>query len=234
MQPIDPDSATHVEQEARSKPKDRSWFEKGGRHALDNRVSDFGPALQRVDCRTLTALDVGCAEGDITAWLLAHFARVEAIELMDDAFNKARERFVEEARVNVRQADIATLPELQMHDVIFYLGVLHYFDTEAVRAATLRHCLHHARFMCFVRSAIRDFRERDGRNPDKLNRYITIDTLSKARGDEWDMTIVDNACRGTGDRRLGDLIVYRRRADDNPFPAIETFREWMATGDSEP
>ncbi len=72
------------------KPFDRSYFERGGRHSLEHRISDFGPRLMRLDLSAYTAIDIGCAEGDITEWLARRFESVDAIEYMDECFGRAR------------------------------------------------------------------------------------------------------------------------------------------------
>lgn len=199
----------------------RSWFELGGRHALDNRVSDFGPGVLSSPTTDLEAADIGCAEGDISAWLAERFRHVHGIEYMDRAFLIARERFRYDPRVSVDQADVATFPLRRRYDVVFFLGVLHYFETEALRRDILAHVLDHCRFVCYARTAMREFRVRDGRRLDMVDRYVSRGTLEAVAGDVWDLRIVDNGYRGTGERRLGDLFVYRRRCADNPFSDID-------------
>lgn len=201
---------------------DRSWFHLGGRHALDNRISDFGPGVMGTDTSQMDAADVGCAEGDIAEWLSTRFRHVHGMEYMDRAFLIARERFRYDPGVSVDQADVSTMPLRRHYDVIFFLGVLHYFQSEDLRLRIMQHVLGHCRWVCYTRTALREFRERDGRSPTMLDRYVTRPTLEAAAGDAWDLRVIDNGYRGTGDKRLGDLFVYRRRVADNPFPEIDT------------
>ncbi len=202
------------------KPSDRSYFERGGRHSLEHRISDFGPRLMRLDLSAYTAIDIGCAEGDITEWLAMRFGSVDAIEYMDECFRKARSRFENDPQVTVRQADISSSPLITDYDFVFFLGVLHFFTSEDARARILRHCLEHARYGCFVRTAIHEFRVRDQRNIEHLNHFVSLRALDSAAGTEFDLQIIDNGFLGDGDHALGDLIVYRRRCPNNPLPPL--------------
>ncbi|MCH8823272.1 MAG: class I SAM-dependent methyltransferase [Planctomycetes bacterium] len=203
-----------------TKPADRTWFERGGRHTLECRIQDFGPALENLDLSTYSAIDIGCAEGDITGWLAKRFRQVDALEYMDACYTKAHTRFKDNPNITVRQGDISTFPLSKDYDFVFFLGVLHFFTSEEIRQRLLRYCLDHAQHACFVRTAIHDFHVRDQRNLARLEHFVTLETLHSLAGDEFDIHVVDNGYLVTTERAVGDLVVYRRRSYNNPLPLL--------------
>lgn len=203
-----------------TKPADRTYFERGGRHALAYRIHDFGPALENLDLSAYTAIDIGCAEGEITEWLAKRFGQVDALEYMDACYAKAHARFEDNPNVTVRQGDISTFPLSQDYDFVFFLGVLHFFTSEEIRQRLLRYCLDHAQHVCFVRTAIHDFHVRDRRNLARLEHFVSLETLHDVARDEFDIHVVDNGYHGATEHAIGDLVVYRRRRPDNPLPPL--------------
>ncbi|MBO6514301.1 MAG: class I SAM-dependent methyltransferase [Phycisphaerales bacterium] len=169
----------------------------------------------------MSAVDIGAAEGDITGWIAERFREVEAIELMDTLHATLFERFESVEHVSVRRADIADQPLVGQSDVVFLLGVLHYFSSEHQRRSILTHCLEHTGWLCFMRTGIRDFRLRDQRQMELADRYTTLRTLLDMDPDGFDMCVIDNGYRGVKRKRLGDLAIYRRRAEGNPFPSLK-------------
>ncbi len=204
------------------KPKNRDWFCKGGRHGLSNRIADFGQVIESQNFNNMSAVDIGAAEGDISRWLLENFNNVTAIEYMDDAFNKLGKNFIGENRVVVEQNDIGTFPLKQQYDVVFLLGVLHYFNSEFIREQVLQHCLDHTNYLCIVRAAIFDFRQRDNRRLEVEDRFIKISTLKEIAGSDFSSCVIDNGYRGVDELRLGDLVVFRHEIEGNPLPTIKS------------
>lgn len=203
-----------------TKPADRTYFERGGRHALECRIRDFGPLLEKHDLSAYTAIDIGCAEGDITGWLAKRFKQVDALEYMDACYKKAHERFIDNLNVTVRQGDISTFPLSKDYDFVFFLGVLHFFSCDEMRHRLLRYCLDHARHACFVRTAIREFFVRDQWNLARVEYFVPLKTLHRVAGDDFDIHVIDNGCSRGTDNSIGDLVIYRRRCEDNPLPPL--------------
>lgn len=197
------------------------WFGMGGRHGVENRIEDFASVLDAVDTSRMGAVDIGAAEGDIAGWIAERFGEVEAIELMDSLHGKLVDRFVSAGHVSVRKADIADEPLVGRSDVVFLLGVLHYFSSEQHRRSILAHCLEHTEWLCLMRTGVRDFRQRDQRQMELADRYITLRTLLDVDPDGFEVCVIDNGYRGVKRKRLGDLAVFRRRDDGNPFPSLK-------------
>ncbi len=203
-----------------TKPADRTYFERGGRHALANRIHDFAPALENLDLSAYTAIDIGCAEGEITGWLAKRFKQVDALEYMDACYTKAHARFVDNSSVTVRQGDISTFPLSKNYNFVFFLGVLHFFNSQELRQRLLRYCLDHAQHACFVRTAIREFSLREQHNLVELDYFVWLETLHEVAGEEFDIHIVDNGYRLNTEHSIGDLVIYRRRCDKTPLPPL--------------
>ncbi|MFT5712149.1 MAG: hypothetical protein ACI9DQ_000552 [Glaciecola sp.] len=209
-----------MRQQNKGKLKSRSWFEFGGRHALENRLADLSPVLSTVDLSSLNAADIGAAEGDITQWIAQQFATVEAHEYTDKLYSQLEEKFRDTDRVSTHQTDITKNPLQGFYDIVFFLGVLHCFTSEPIRRRAMEHCLEHSKHLCITRTAIRDFRQRDNRRMERAHRYTTLRTFLDATCDKFDICIIDNGYRGEQDLRLGDLIVFRRRDIRNPLPTL--------------
>jgi len=209
------------ELQSTNKLRNRKWFDLGGRHGAQNRIADFGPVFDHIDCSTLTASDIGAAEGDITQWLADRFSSVHAHELMDQAYSQLAQRFQSNPRVTTFQTDITQSPLAEPTDATYLLGVLHYFNTEELRHQILNHCLENSRYLFITRTGIRDFRQRDHRRMELAHRYTTLKTFIAAAQNSFDLCIIDNAYRGTDSKRLGDLVIYRKNTPNNPFPPLQ-------------
>lgn len=197
------------------------WFGMGGRHGVSNRIEDFESVFDAVDTSQMSAVDIGAAEGDITEWVAERFGSVVAYELMDELHQKLALRFEHIGHVHVQRADISQKPLDTQSDVVFLLGVLHYFLIEQERRSILAHCLENTRWLCLMRTGIRDFRQRDNRQMELADRYITLRTVLDLDLERFEMCVIDNGYRGTKRKRLGDLVVYRRMDNRNPFPSLK-------------
>jgi len=204
--------------------RQRDWFDKGGRHGLENRVADLEKILPQLsNLGDLNALDIGAAEGDISAWLATHYHRVHAIEAMQRVFEKLSTRTRAIANLSCEQADIRDYQTREIYDHVFFLGVLHYFLDDATKATALRKALSLTRSLCFVRTGIRDQKVKYGLDLDKLEKYTPVSVFREAAAEGFDAALIDNASRGTKDQRLGDLVVFRKKDAAMP-PLTELLR----------
>ena len=201
-------------------PRQRTWFKKGKRHGLQNRVADLEKILPRIpSLDTLTAIDIGAAEGDIGAWLAARYRHVHAIEAMQLVFNHLSEKAKAIPNMNCEQADIRFFTPARLFDHVFLLGVLHYFDDDSIKESVLVKCLTFAQSLCFVRTGIREQKAKYGFDQHRVHKYVPISVLHHAaEAMDFDAALIDNALRGRGEERLGDLIVFRKR--DIGLPAL--------------
>lgn len=206
-----------------SKLRDRTWFARGGRHGLENRVADLSPILASFDTADMVTLDAGAAEGDISVWLADLFKHVTAVELMDQAYGVLKRRAAEHEAITALQADIISWPIPSEYDIVFLLGVLHYFPDDHTKEKVLRKCLAASRFGMFARTGIREHKLRDGVSPDKVGNYVPTALLEKVAVEAgFSLGIIDNSYRGRRKERLGDLMIFRKKTDDNPLPSIES------------
>lgn len=83
--------------------------------------------VQRYDSRTdLAVLDAGCGTG-LLLQQIAHFGRVEGVDISDEALDFCRKRGL----TNVRKADVTNLPfEDQSFDFITALDVIEHLDDD--------------------------------------------------------------------------------------------------------
>lgn len=200
--------------------RNRRWFGLGGRHGMTNRIADFGPVLDRLELSSMTAVDIGAAEGDIAQWLSGRFSFVQAHELMEQAYSQLVERFESVEHVSTHQTDITQFPLTESHGAVFLLGVLHYFSSEELRQKILTHCLESTEHLFIVRTGIRDFRQRDDRRMELAHRYTSLQTFLKSASESFDLCVIDNGYRWTDDLRLGDLVVYKRRHTGGVLPEL--------------
>ena len=133
----------------------QSWFNKGKKHAVENRISDLDYILKNILSyypNNLTCLDVGCAEGDMLDYFSKRFSRVVGLEKYDSLFNVAAAKFADAASIEVVRGDILT-DKIDEYDFTFCLGVLHYFDLESEKLTVLRNVLSNTRCFSFFRTA---------------------------------------------------------------------------------
>src|SRR5690606_27660996 len=157
-------------------------------------------------------LDIGAAEGDISAWLASHYRRVHAIEAMQQVYEKLSATSQAVSNLSCEQADVRDFRAQEPYDHVFLLGVLHYFPDDATKEAVLDKTLSAAKSLCFVRTGVREQKLKYGRDLDKLPKYTPISIFQRAAASNgFEAALIDNACRGTGGKRLGDLVVFRRK-----------------------
>jgi hypothetical protein len=205
--------------------KNRRWFDKGGRHGLPNRVADLSRILESADTGDLTALDLGAAEGDISIWLSDRFQHVTAVELMEKAYRALDDRVATIANVTPIHGDVRIWRPSHGYDCVFLLGVLHFFLPDSQKREALEAALSATKLGCFVRTGIREHKLRDGWDSDKVQKYSPLAMFEEAAGAAgFDLCVVDNAWRGRGETRLGDLIYFRRAVSTNPLPSTEAAR----------
>lgn len=206
--------------EDQPKLRQRDWFALGGRHGLDNRVSDLSLILPHFgDLAQHTAVDIGAAEGDISFWLAERYREVHAVEAMDQVYGKLAERVSQVPTITCEKADIRSWDCRASYDHVFFLGVLHYFHDDEVKARALEKCLGMTRSICFVRSGIREQKQKQkhGRNLDRLAFFTPIELLrSAAVRFGFTAALIDNAAGRTDENRLGDLVVFRRNSSSAP------------------
>jgi hypothetical protein len=207
---------------AASVGRTRSFFGTHPRRDLANRIGDFEPLFDKLDLTTRTAIDIGCAEGLISEWLASRFRRLTAIEVNAFAVGEALKRLGMLPHVFVWQTDIAQQPLKSTYDFVFVLGVLHYVNPRELRCAVLEHCLAHAKEVCVVRTGIREYRESVASPDSPHQHFTTLDDLRRAAGQAFDVHTLNNASRGEGDRRLGDLAVFVRRGSNLCWPALSS------------
>lgn len=203
----------------------RPWYERGGRHALDNRISDLTGFLN-VDLSQDSAIDIGCAEGDMIDCLKERFQSIHGMEKSEYLFEKLQNRFRNEPQIQLWNQDIAETELQQDYDYIFLLGVLHYFVDEDARKAVLQKLLKRTRKYLFVRTSFLESRITICSDPHeqeslerKSTRLTTIAEVSAAAGFRW--VFVDNAYRGQDEHRLGGLVILRRVHDILEEPALQ-------------
>ena len=206
--------------------RDRAWFSKKGRHGLENRVADISQSLSQIDTSTLSAADIGAAEGEISKWLSGMFKTVTAIEFLPNLANALNDTAMSIPNLTSIEGDFMEWNSQMKFDVTFFLGVMHYFLGDESHAATLSKVIDFTDHMLILRTGIREFRVARGyhitkRGKDISEKYLSLHTLRPYLAD-WDISILDNTYRGQGDQRLGDLAIFRRRNDQNPLPPILT------------
>lgn len=210
----------------------QTWLDRGGRHGIENRMSDFISELDLIAPLKLNALDIGAAEGQISEQLALYFEKVVAIEPSTELFKQLQTRAKNNPKISCSPRDIMTWDLDRKTDVSFFLGVLHYFEGDQKHREVLDRVLALSRCGCIMRCAIREYRIRDKRHLNKRgddlsNRYLALELL-KTYAAKFDIFILDNGYRGIGDRRLGDLVVFRRKTQNNPLPMLDKwFSQYM-------
>ena len=137
--------------------RDRAWFDRGGRHGLDNRVSDFKLWITASD-KIATAVDIGAAEGEISNWLSNYVENMHAIEYFEGLFDSLNNNSKHFGTFTCEKADILNSPLNKQYDIVFLLGVLHYFDKQEQRAQVIKHCLEHSKHSFITRTGILEFK----------------------------------------------------------------------------
>jgi 2-polyprenyl-3-methyl-5-hydroxy-6-metoxy-1,4-benzoquinol methylase len=201
--------------------KNRSWFDLGGRHGLENRVSDLAKILSGLDLAEMCVADIGAAEGDVAIWLAKIFKHVTAIELMEKAYLSLTKKTHRHDNINVVQSDILSYDFDQSFDVTFLLGVLHYFLDDNDKHTIVDKILKNSRWCCFIRTGIRENKIKHNMAHQKLQKFTPVDVYvhaSKKAG--FSLAIIDNFDRGQDTNRLGDLAVFRSNHKKNPLPEL--------------
>ncbi len=198
--------------------KDQSWFGLGGRHALPNRVSDFESWIR--ECSHIeSVVDIGAAEGQITEWLSSQVNNVHAIEHFDSLYNKLK--LLKSERISTQQANILDGPLDKMYDIVFLLGVLHYFEEVQQRTFVIEHCLQHSMHAFVTRTAITEFKLQKA-NYKPVPNHVSLKELREFESDSIKVYVLDNNYR-SAENRLGDLIVMYRLVPNNPLPPPSEF-----------
>ena len=202
---------------------DVPWFEKGGRHGIDNRISDLIGFLPP-SASDYSALDIGCAEGAMIEQLHHLFKSFHGIEKFSNLHDAANERLTSLQNCTVEMRDIEREPLTQAYDYIFFLGVLHYYRDEEPRSKILRNLMENTNKYLFVRTSYKQNRE--GRVPKDKEELIlskstdlaTIGKLCEELPFRW--FFFDNRYRGEADFRLGDLVLLERIEKTSPARAL--------------
>ena len=203
-------------------PKNRKWFDLGGRHGLTNRIADFGPGLSNCETSNLTVADIGAAEGEIALWLSNQFEVVYATEFMDDAYQILQEKAETLPNIKVAQHDIFNTPLPGRFDLICFLGVLHYATSDPVRHDVLSRLAEKTNGCLLVRTGFRELKRNHGEDLDKLSKYTSVDDLiSVAEQFEFDLIMIDNQHRGQHDKRLGSLAIFTKKSSDSWFEPLK-------------
>lgn len=191
---------------------DRKWYEKGGKHSLDNRISDlleFLPAEPIYD-----AIDIGCAEGEMISHFSIFFSRLDGIEKSESLFKTAKQKFNDSPKTNVICASIDQYELPRSYDFIYLLGVLHYFEFEDQREHVIEKLMLKTNNTLFIRTSFLENRiSRPSEKKLHLSKVkscslLTIAKLCDQHGFRW--RFIDNRYRGTGNNRLGDLVILER------------------------
>jgi SAM-dependent methyltransferase len=74
------------------------------------------------------AIDVGCGEGIFTAQLLSRCDRIVAVDFSSLAIRRARRRFADDTRVEVRHLDIRSEPLDRSFDLVVCAELFYYFS----------------------------------------------------------------------------------------------------------
>jgi len=191
---------------------EREWFDKGGKHSLENRVSDLIEYLPEEP--VLDAIDVGCAEGEMIEYFSDYFQTFDGVEKSESLYKIARDKFRNSSKTMVTQASIDSYELPRSYDFVYFLGVLHYFEREEQRENILGKLMERTNRTIFVRTS---FLENRVSRPSEKKPHIaklkscsllTIAKLCDVHGFRWHF--IDNRYRGTGDTRLGDLVIMER------------------------
>lgn len=191
---------------------ERKWFDKGGKHSLENRVSDLLEFLPEE--RDLNAIDIGCAEGQMIEHFSDRFRVFDGIEKSELLFNIAKKKFAHTNQTTITHASIREYQLTKNYDYIFLLGVLHYFENEFEREKVVEKLIKKTKIKLFIRTSFLENRvaRPSEKKPDMARlKSCSLNTISKLcdlYNCRW--YFLDNRYRGLGDNRLGDLVVIER------------------------
>jgi hypothetical protein len=189
----------------------RSWFDLGSRHALANRISDIEPFLVAPQ-ENLSALDLGCAEGQISKLLCESFNLVHSVERAPNLKIKTEENVKGLDNIHVFESDIFQWePILPDYDFVFLLGVLHYFYNDADKAALIDKYAKLTNHYFIIRTSFRENKVLVSNDPDAIVRATPLDLIFQVlKENNFRYFFLDNSYRDEKINRLGDLIIAKR------------------------
>jgi len=188
----------------------RSWFSKGGRHSIENRISDLHEFLN-IDLKDKTALDIGCAEGDLIQHLKSSFLSVTGIEKSKKLYDEAVNRYKSDLNIEILHGDIEECSISNNFDYVFFLGVLHYYHDDDRRMKILEKIIDIANDYVFIRTGIYENKLKSVDDLKKLQKFTKLSTISEvASRKKCRWLFLDNSYRGDGNYRLGDLVVIKK------------------------